>query len=117
MPSCKHPQNGIAALFVLDALLIASKGTDDPFNNGARSLLKVANSVHTLANSFRSVVNWFAKMKEFDGWPIYKIILGTPDDLAIVRELRRHADAVFRLDANTAWTAEQTLALAPELKR
>ena len=31
-----------------------------------------------------------AKMKEFDGWPIYKIKLGTPDDLAIVRELRRH---------------------------
>ena len=24
-----HPQNGIAALFVLNALLIASKGTDD----------------------------------------------------------------------------------------
>jgi L-alanine-DL-glutamate epimerase-like enolase superfamily enzyme len=58
-----------------------------------------------------------AKMKEFDGWPIYKIKLGTQDDLAIVRELRRHTDAVFRIDANTAWTAEQTLAFAPELKR
>jgi L-alanine-DL-glutamate epimerase-like enolase superfamily enzyme len=58
-----------------------------------------------------------AKMKEFDGWPIYKIKLGTPDDLAIVRELRRHTDAVFRIDANTAWSAEQTIALAPELKR
>lgn len=58
-----------------------------------------------------------AKMREFDGWPIYKIKLGTPDDLALVRELRRHTDAVFRIDANTAWTAEQTLAFAPELKR
>lgn len=58
-----------------------------------------------------------AKMREFDGWPIYKIKLGTPDDLAIVRELRRHTDAVFRIDANTAWTPEQTLAFAPELKR
>jgi len=57
-----------------------------------------------------------AKMKEFDGWPVYKIKLGTKDDLAIVRELRRHTDAVFRIDANTAWSAEQTLALAPELK-
>lgn len=56
-----------------------------------------------------------AKMREFDGWPIYKIKLGTPDDLAIVRELRRHTDAVFRVDANTAWTAEQTITLAPEL--
>ena len=57
-----------------------------------------------------------AKMKEFDGWPIYKIKLGTDDDLAIVRELRRHTDAIFRIDANTAWTAEQTIAFAPELK-
>ena len=58
-----------------------------------------------------------AKMKEFEGWPIYKIKLGTKDDLAIVRELRRHTDAVFRIDANTAWTAEQTIAFAPELKQ
>lgn len=57
-----------------------------------------------------------AKMKEFDGWPIYKIKLGTADDLAIVRELRRHTDAIFRIDANTSWTAEQTLAYAPEMK-
>jgi L-Ala-D/L-Glu epimerase len=58
-----------------------------------------------------------AKMKEFDGWPIYKIKLGTADDLAIVRELRRHTTAKFRIDANTAWTAEQTIAYAPELQR
>ncbi len=58
-----------------------------------------------------------AKMKEFDGWPIYKIKLGTLDDLAIIRELRRHTTATFRVDANTAWSAEQTLAFAPELKR
>ncbi len=57
------------------------------------------------------------KMREFDGWPIYKIKLGTPNDLAIVRELRRHTDATFRVDANCAWTAEQTLALAPELEK
>jgi L-alanine-DL-glutamate epimerase-like enolase superfamily enzyme len=58
-----------------------------------------------------------AKMKEFDGWPIYKIKLGTQDDLAIVRELRRHTKAVFRIDANTSWTAAQTIAYAPELKQ
>ncbi len=33
------------------------------------------------------------KMEEFAGWPIYKIKLGTPDDLRIVRELRRHTRA------------------------
>ncbi|MBM3882437.1 MAG: dipeptide epimerase [Verrucomicrobia bacterium] len=64
-----------------------------------------------------SIEKMVAKLKEFDGWPIYKIKLGTPDDLAIVRELRRHTSAVFRVDANTAWTAEQTIALAPDLQR
>src|SRR5688572_23582812 len=61
-----------------------------------------------------SVEKMVAKMKEFDGWPIYKIKLGTSDDLSIVRELRKHTDAVFRIDANTAWTPEQTIAFAPE---
>ncbi|TDB59828.1 dipeptide epimerase [Arundinibacter roseus] len=49
-------------------------------------------------------------------WPLYKIKLGTADDLSIIRLLRQHTDAVFRVDANCAWTAEQTLAYAPELK-
>jgi L-alanine-DL-glutamate epimerase-like enolase superfamily enzyme len=57
-----------------------------------------------------------AKMNEFPGWPIYKIKLGTGRDLEIVRELRRHTSATFRVDANCGWTAEQTIANAPELK-
>ncbi len=57
------------------------------------------------------------KMQEFADWPIYKIKLGTADDLAMVRELRRHTTATFRVDANCAWTVEQTLAMAPELQR
>lgn len=57
-----------------------------------------------------------AKMEEFAGWPVYKIKLGTAEDLEIVRELRRHTGAVFRIDANTAWSVEQTLAYGPELK-
>lgn len=49
-------------------------------------------------------------------WPIYKIKLGTEDDVAIVRELRKHTDAIFRIDANCAWTAEETIQNAPLLK-
>lgn len=50
-------------------------------------------------------------------WPIYKIKVGAGgDDLAIVRELRRHTDAPFYVDANTGWTAEQTISLSHELK-
>ncbi|QCW99596.1 dipeptide epimerase [Aggregatimonas sangjinii] len=56
-----------------------------------------------------------AKMQETP-WPIYKIKLGTADDLAIVRALREHTDAVFRIDANCAWTVEETIHNAPLLK-
>ena len=56
-----------------------------------------------------------AKMKEFP-WPIYKIKLGTDNDVAIVRELRKHTDAIFRIDANCAWTAKETINNAPLLK-
>lgn len=49
-------------------------------------------------------------------WPIYKVKLGTDDDVAIVRELRKHTDAVFRIDANCAWTAAETIKNAPLLK-
>ena len=56
-----------------------------------------------------------AKMQEMP-WPIYKIKLGTEDDVAIVKELRRHSDAIFRIDANCAWSAEETILNAPLLK-
>jgi len=57
-----------------------------------------------------------AKLKEMPGWPVYKIKLGTADDLGIVRELRKHTDALFRVDANCGWTAEQTIELSAVLK-
>ena len=63
-----------------------------------------------------TVEKMVSKMKELP-WPIYKIKLGTRDDLKIVKELRKNTDAVFRVDANCAWTAEQAIAYAPELKQ
>lgn len=56
-----------------------------------------------------------SKMKE-NPWPIYKIKLGTEDDVAIVGELRKHTDAIFRIDANCAWSAKETILNAPLLK-
>lgn len=50
-----------------------------------------------------------AKLREFPDWPIYKIKLGTPQDLEIVRALRHHTTAVFRVDANCGWTAAETI--------
>jgi len=57
-----------------------------------------------------------AKLEEFPGFPVYKIKLGTPEDLEIVRRLREHTNAVFRVDANCAWNAEETIRNAAELK-
>jgi L-alanine-DL-glutamate epimerase-like enolase superfamily enzyme len=62
-----------------------------------------------------SVEEMAAKMTE-QPWPLYKIKLGTDHDLEIIEALRAKTDAVFRIDANTAWTAEQTVAYAPRLK-
>jgi L-alanine-DL-glutamate epimerase-like enolase superfamily enzyme len=48
-------------------------------------------------------------------WPIYKIKLGTPEDVAIIRALRQHTDAILRVDANSGWTLQQALDLIPAL--
>lgn len=62
-----------------------------------------------------SIDKMVAKIKE-KPWPIYKIKLGTENDVNIIRELREHTDAIFRIDANCAWTAKETIANAPMLK-
>lgn len=54
------------------------------------------------------------KMKEVP-WPIYKIKLGTPEDMEIMRALRQHTDAIFRIDANAGWTVEEALEKIPQL--
>jgi len=56
------------------------------------------------------------KIREMPGWPIYKIKLGTNRDLQIVEQLRQHTDAIFRVDANCGWTADETIRNARELK-
>ena len=62
-----------------------------------------------------TVENMVGKLKAFP-WPIYKIKLGTKEDIAIIRELRKHTSAVFRVDANCAWGVEETLHNAAALK-
>lgn len=55
------------------------------------------------------------KMKE-KPWPIYKIKLGTTEDIAIVEALRKHTESVFRIDANAGWTLKEALEKIPQLK-
>jgi L-Ala-D/L-Glu epimerase len=57
------------------------------------------------------------KLQQQPGWKTYKIKLGTANDLEIVRALRQHTEATFRVDANCGWTAEQTIARSVELKQ
>lgn len=57
-----------------------------------------------------------SKMKELP-WPIYKIKLGTKDDIKIVTELRKHSDAIFRIDANCGWTADEAIENSFKLKK
>ena len=62
-----------------------------------------------------SVEKMVAKMKELP-WPIYKIKLGTKNDIEIVTELRKHSDAIFRIDANCGWTADEAIENSFKLK-
>ncbi|MCG9971992.1 dipeptide epimerase [Christiangramia crocea] len=62
-----------------------------------------------------SVDKMIEKMEE-QPWPIYKIKLGTDNDLEIVKKLRAHTDANFRVDANCAWAALQAIQNCKELK-
>ena len=62
-----------------------------------------------------SVDKMISKMKELP-WPIYKIKLGTKNDIEIVTELRKHSDAIFRIDANCGWTADEAIKNSHKLK-
>jgi L-alanine-DL-glutamate epimerase-like enolase superfamily enzyme len=55
-----------------------------------------------------------AKMKA-KPWPIYKIKLGTHEDIEIVKALREHTDTVLRIDANAGWTVDEALEKIPQL--
>lgn len=62
-----------------------------------------------------SIEKMIAKMNE-KPWPVYKIKVGTADDIALIKALRKNTDAVLRVDANAAWDAETALLLIPQLK-
>lgn len=62
-----------------------------------------------------SIEKMAEKMKE-KSWPIYKIKLGTGQDIEIVTALRKHTNAILRVDANAAWTVDEALEKLPVLK-
>jgi L-alanine-DL-glutamate epimerase-like enolase superfamily enzyme len=62
-----------------------------------------------------SIEMMIQKMKEMP-WPIYKIKVGFENDIETITELRKHTDAIFRVDANEAWDVEMALKKIPLLK-
>jgi len=62
-----------------------------------------------------SIDRMIVKMKE-KPWPIYKVKVGTADDIAIIKAMRENTDASLRVDANAAWDLETALKLIPQLK-
>ena len=78
--------------------------------------LNISNNIITdYTIGIDSIEKMVQKMQELP-FPLYKIKLGTENDIEIVTELRKHTNAIFRVDANTAWTADQTIEYAPKLK-
>ena len=54
------------------------------------------------------------KLKE-QPWPIYKIKLGSPNDLEMLTMLRKATTSPFRVDVNGAWSYQQALENIPKL--
>ncbi len=50
-------------------------------------------------------------------YPIYKIKVGTGNDLEALEALRAATDATIRIDANEGWSLDEARALLPELER
>ena len=64
-----------------------------------------------------SLEGMLEKLREVseEGFTILKIKLGTPDDLDIVRALRKETSATIRVDANCAWEVQETIEKSREL--
>lgn len=50
-------------------------------------------------------------------WPVYKVKLGTDNDLELIQHLRAHTKSDIRVDANCAWDSAKTIRLSKHLKQ
>jgi L-alanine-DL-glutamate epimerase-like enolase superfamily enzyme len=62
-----------------------------------------------------SIDKMVSKLKE-KPWPVYKIKVGTANDIGVVKALRENTDSILRVDANAGWDLETALQLIPQLK-
>lgn len=112
-PHLKHNMFALCALDLAYNDLYARKKGKKLYDLWGYSIDKNPMTDYTIG--IASIEKMVAKMKELP-WPIYKIKLGTKEDIKIVTELRKHTDAIFRIDANCGWTVDETLQNAIALK-
>ena len=61
-----------------------------------------------------SIEQMLFKMQE-QPWPIYKVKLGTDQDLDIIKALRAATKSIIRVDANAGWTLDEAREKIPQL--
>lgn len=111
-----HLKNNMFALCALDLAfndLFARKKGKKLYDLWGYDISKNPISDYTIG--IDTIEKMVAKMKALP-WPIYKIKLGTKEDIKIVKELRKHTDATFRIDANCGWSVQETINNAVILK-
>ena len=79
--------------------------------------LSIANLIETNFTIGIDTIPQMVEQIQETNFPIYKIKLGTPEDIAIIETLRTHTNAIFRVDANGAWAVEETIQNARKLKK
>lgn len=75
---------------------------------------KIPESSYTIG--IDSIDKMVAKLQAHPNWNIYKIKLGTENDVEIIRKLRQVTPATFRVDANCGWTADETISNSYKLR-
>lgn len=113
-PHLKHNMFALCALDIAYNDLYASKKKMKLYEYWNFDILNNPKTNYTIG--IDTIDKMVSKLKE-KPWPIYKIKLGTKEDIKIIRELRKHTDAIFRVDANCGWTVNETINNSVELKK
>lgn len=50
-------------------------------------------------------------------WPVYKIKMASTDEIDVIRQLRAHSAARFRIDANEGWKFDDAVRILQELQQ
>ena len=84
-----------------------------------QQILGIRNSVQDPLTSYTIGLAPVKKMIEkikATPWPIYKIKLGSANDIELIRSLRQVTNARIRVDANEAWSVENCVPMAAEMQ-